>query len=503
MAWSDGFNETIRLRNRARLPRYVVESIDAPGFNNLGGVLRLSSHDQGPYYRRVIAATGHSITPGVVTPGEWSTVSSQARIAVTSRSDFRGQIRRGQLAQIRMGFSGWSLSDFQPVFIGHIQDVPQAGPNGWAIDLRGITSSFSTRFNDDSSFDQYLFRNFPNTTTLAANYTAGAATVQVSSVVGIERETGGNYIFAITPTGGSTFYLTATGTAVGPLRYTGVSATAILGTTAVNATSGDAVAHGYMVNDSPTDIIRKLLVSYNGDNGPYDTLPESWGIGMPSAFIDHNDIDNIEAAINPGGGSGWHYAGFTSNSDVMSVLQAIMQPAGLYFTERQGNLTIRWGSALRDTELSRRVINERDIVALESYNSYSPQHPVEYRSVRSFTSSAIPSSLVEEITSRPILSNYDITLPYISDNQSAWRDFINTNLGPWKTRIPEVVSLTLTGWAFAGLCPGSYVVINCRDLMPRDRTANAEWYVLSCQPDWFGSTTKLIAAKVPTNETDR
>lgn len=503
MAWPIGFLQRIRQRGVTRRPRYVLEGFDAPGFGDQGGTLRLSSHDEGPYYSPVIASTGHSFGVGQVTPGEWSSVVSSLRIATTAKVDYRPQVRRGQLVQLRVGFPGVPLSQYAAVHTGILQDVVQDGA-GWAVNVRGLIGALSSRFNDADGADSDTFSVLPATTTLSANYTAGDANVQVSSTADATRETGGKYLIQLTAASGATFFLTATGTAAGPTRFTGVSAGGQIGTTAVNVTAGPAlnVAFGAIVEDDPLDVVRKLLASYDGTNGAYDTLPYEWGMGFPDALFDHNDIDAMRQVVNPGGGTTWQWYTLDRITNIVEALDAMLGPAGLFLCERQGELTVRFGTATYNDNIEAFSINEHDIVSLDAYNSYMTSAPVEYGAFRTTTADGASSTLTEPITSRPVLGLATTTLSYIGANLANWRTFVNARTGPWRTRVGESVSLTLAGWRYAEICPGSQVSILCRSLVPRQRHADAPWLVTSCQPNWFGCTTALTAVRVPERSDD-
>lgn len=502
MTWSPPFLDELQHRSRFRVPRYVLEDFDVPGFGNLVGGLRLSSHDEGPYYSAVIASSGHAFSPGSLTIGEWSAVVSSARIALTAKVDFRRRVRRGQILQLRVGYRGWALADYQRVFVGQFQDVSEESGLLF-VEIRGLIAGLSTRFNDDTA-EPDLFSNYPASTTLAEAYTAGAEPeIELSSTADAEKDSdGGKYLIRITPTTGDPFYVTGTALLTTPDRLDG-TAEGLLGTTAVNALNGDTVDWGWHIEDHPIDIARKLLATWDGTNGPYDTLPTTWGIGLPDALLDHNDMDAMKAICAPSSGTAvWNVLGFDIESDPLALLNRILTPAGLFLVERQGKLTVRWGSHTADDSREVHRIFESDIVSLDRYHSYNPQSPVEYNTFRAITPINAATGLSGTITSRPWRGVVDTELPYISDNATAWRTRIVNAIGPWYTRLSEVAYLTLCGWRFAHLCAGSYVEIYHRRLVPRSRRKGVRWLVLSVQTDWFGATTSIVVAHVPERADD-
>lgn len=504
MPWSPDFvAEISRTTGPRGAPRYVVESIDGFDFDSPGGTLRLSSHDEGPYYARVLARAGSSYQGGSVTPGDWGVVASTMKLGLIATRDVTPQIVRGQLVVVRLGFRGWPLAAYQTIHCGHIQGISYARGQ-YVLEIRGIAATLSSRYTDVAdSID--LFNDYPKgAVDLDADYTPGDPEVEVSSTAGAQRESGSVYMFRISPPSGTPFWLTATGTATSPTRYTGVSSTALFEGSAVAVTAGATlVDHGWCVRGLPAGIARKVIVSTGGGtNGAWDSLPASFGCAVPDSLVDQDDIDETNRIGVPDDSYYWHWYGLDPIQNPLSALQELLSPAGYFLTERQGALTVRcgvWNSELRQDFT---VINDRDIVAMEGHDLYAPDSPSESAAFRVYDKDEGSTALSELVTSRPAISERFVTLPWVAYNKTDWRLFVANNIGPWYTRVPSALRLTLLGWRFAHIAPGSLAVVNHRGLRVRDDSPNPVWWVAECSPDYFGHTSSVTLYRLPDSASD-
>lgn len=505
MSWNELFIDQLA-RFGTKEPRYLVETIlVATELNLMGGVIRLSSHYESVAAVQCIARTGHSFSPAALQPGEWSSTYGELRIALTGGFDVRnlpsGMAVRGQPVQFKVGFRGWSIADYAPVFSGHVQGIGRSGDQ-WYISIKSGMAALVNRFTATTGHTA-LFYDHPNTpTVLSADYTAGNATINVGSNTYPEKETGAKkYVIQITPTSGSPFWVTATGKGTG--TFTGCSAAGILGTTAVDAVSGDLVTPFYHVEDHPVNIARKVIASTGaGTNGDYDTLPASWGIGLVDSFLDHDDMDTSVELIGPNVGTTyWNVIGNEAEESGLDWMQSWLNSAGMFITDRQGQITVRGGLNAVNWHYDLEVVTDADIVDIEEYETWDLSQNVEYDSM-DFKFPGGSAGFGEDLTSRPIVGGRTRSLDFIDQNTANWPGEINDRIGPWDMRLAETVTLKLGGWRFAKLAPGSHIVISSKFFTTRSGMINQSFLVKSVEPDWFGSSTRIVAAHIPENSWD-
>lgn len=499
--WSDAFIAEISKSSVGRF-RMVVESIAVPGFSNLGGYpLLIASHAMGQY-SKAIAADGHSFTGASLKLREWASSPGEARIKLTGDHDFRLHARRGQLCQVRLGFAGWALADYQQIFTGHLQDISRNGED-WFLSLRGVMASLicrQTEIDGTSALFNTWTSSFDPETALSAPYTPADATVSCDDTTH-GRETGGNYLIEITPDTGEPFILTATGQSGGD--FTGVTSSPLFGGSSAAASTGALVRKLWYIGDHPVNAVRKIIISGDGSNGAYDTLLNSWGIGTPEFLLDHADIDQFIATnMTPTGyaSTDWAIYGATPVENGLGFIVSILSSAGAFLTERQGLLTIR---AVNDSDGFRAEtieIHDSDIVNFESYNTWEPGYQAEYNQVQ-FTAPSLGSLAQEDITSRPTLTRANIAIDYLSSNVSNWLTNIVGRCRSWFTRVPESVRITV-GLKFATAAPGTFVVIYSKYLVGRSRDVGEAYLITQVDTDWFGGTVTLTASHLPERSDD-
>lgn len=492
VSWSDAFRDWL-VQSR-RKPRYTIENVLGQGFDPIGGSLLLSSHDEGKYYNQVIAAHGHRFSAGAVQPGEWSVTVAEASIALTG-GPFPDA--KGQLVQVKVGTFGWATNEYQPILTGRVQGYTRSGDGTWFIVVRSVLASLVAR-NTQTSGEQSLFYaldDLINDTTVATAYTAGDANVKVVQTLSGESETGGSYLLEITPDTGEPFLATSTGKFVGPIRYGGLSA-GLLGTTDASASIGNAVRPLAMIEGHPIDIVRKLVVSTGGLTSlPYDTLPASWSIGLPDDVFDHSEADAVKSLGAATSSYEWMVYSADPVDDGLSWISGWLAPAGYFLCDHHGQVTVRMATdpSQLAVEVEFAYIVDRDIVSIDTYDAWDPGQVAEYGRHRLVThDGAINAD--GAIESLPARWRKILELPFIDTNTSTWRTEISDRVSGWYTRAGERVEVTLAGWKFAHLGPGSSVAMDTTKLP--QRIPYGVWMVLSCDPDWFGATTRLVMARI-------
>lgn len=487
------------LASSAPALRYVVRSTDnTPAGTSVSvSLLLLSSHDEGPYYQRVIARTGHRISGGELRPVDWTCSIGEATIMLTGGYDPRGSVVRGMLVSVLVGWRGLSVNEFENVFTGRIAGVFRTATGEWGLVIRSILSSLYSRSTLVDGQTNLFYDNVGTEGLTTVDYTAGAGTLTVASTTNAERETGGKYLVELTPDSGEPFLITCTSKTATDFTIFNAG---ILNTTDANAAAGATWRPLAYVNDHPVNVARKVMLSGGTLGSVYDTLPDSWGCALNDDNVDNEDID-LTISQNPTTSALlWAVWSDAPQADGLSWFSSFLAPAGYFVTERQGKITIRMGVEPADGCLDTQVVGPRDIVSIDRYDLWDPMQAVEYGSFRGIAGATSVENGGGAITSLPSVQRYDALLPFINTSQSTWINAINGRIGVWRTRIGEVIELTCLGWRLAGLAPGSSLLLTLPGgLVPHTEYVDSYWFVVLVEPDWFGATTRIKAIKLSEN----
>lgn len=500
MGWGAWFLDRISQRGVAIEPRYLL--VRHPGPQALYASPLYSSHDLGGYYSPIIAKDGHSFSGGQIRPGEWTSTMSQMTLALTGHSDVRRQLIKGMIVEFKVGFAGIDPSDYETVFLGTIQGFSRSGGN-WIVTIRSIESALISK---DSKTDQdsKIFQTVPGSSVLNANYTDGVSTtISVSSSSTAQRESGGKYLLRVTPNSGGPFLITATG--LSGNVFTGVPTTgAVLGGTdnpSGDANSGNAIEFLAYIEDHPMDVARKIITSTGaGTNGTWDTLIASWGLKLPASILDNQDIGRNKTFIQPStGDTYWRIWADTPVQDALGWMNGWLNPGALSFIQRQGRLTIRTGMPPTALFYDTYVVTDDDIVEVATYDTMESGTLAQYNRLSVATDSS-SSVTTEDIFAKPAVDQYDVSLPYIAENEAVWQSGMRLRMIPWLLRVPEACRLVLGGWSGAKIAPGALLDIRSRDLLSKTRRSDVYWYVVSAVTDWFNGTTEVIAMHSPNQD---
>lgn len=497
MAWSADFLTALEGRQQA-LAFYVerLAVTAAPGT-----AYRLSSHDGlGEDEVRL----GRVEVQGCrLDPRGWHTTFGAAVFevlggdsAATSGLGWLQAMTRGTFVAIYAGFEGWDEADFEQIFLGQIRNVSGVRPS-WRVECIDIFTAFRTRVTRANN-NLHLFSSL-STTTVSTNFTFGVDTaLEVGSTSGFEKTTGMSGLLYVTPSGGDPYYLSYTGTAAGPTRFTGVGTTAELGTSGANLAPGDTVQEAAWVYGHPVNVLRALLCSTGaGTNGAYDLAPATWGLGINDGFLDHDDIDDTETLVQPSSGS-WEFHAYAlaKTEDAWAWMAERMAEVGLFFAMRQGLLTIR--PAL-DTQTAGAVlaIDDDDIEAITAYTAWDEGHAPEYQLVRVQASSGVGTdSTNSDAATMPSggLAIVDVS-PYVFSNASAVEAELLDRVQEHLLGVPESITVRCAGLRLAQLCPGDVVEFSSTRTDSR-RAGSAGWssepaLVVEVTPDWMGGTVTL------------
>lgn len=434
---------------------------------------------------------------GRIAARTWTRTSGSLSIEVQGAAERAVRYHpRGSLVELRLALD--PADEPEPVYLGAVRQV--GGRPGiatlqvWDL-ITALRGRLTTFYNELNLFDEI---DTAGQTTLAADYTAGASTVDLVAAGGLQRRTGGTGAIRITPATGDPFYLTYTG--VTGNQLTGVSAAGAFGTTAVDATTGDAAGGVAYLYGHPFDLVRQVLCSGSG-TGPYDVLPDTWGLAVPDEVWDHDDVDYWRALVAPTTGSlTWEILVEQEVTDASAWLRELLSAAGLWLTQRQGRLTLRAALELDAAQrYSVETVTEDDLEEGGgwSWNSHDPALPDEYGGVVAQAASASRYSYAGSIQTAPssYLYYYDLSRQ-IWSNVNACLDEALARLKPWCVRTPERLVLPCRGWRLAGLCEGDPIRLDLPSLRGR-LSAFGQTYtdwpaiVASVTPDWAGHRTTL------------
>lgn len=454
MSWSADF--IARLERRQQANRYVLQVIEV--YAEPGLAYAIGSH------RGLVASQGKprivrvSNTGPTATPRAWSSTVGQFNVTFAGDlGEVCAHITRGTIVELLVGLEGMSPADFQRVNLGIVRDVRGVGPEH-TIEVFGIDAAFRQRLTGAHQQSQ-LFSNLGIDSTLAADYTPADTELEVVSTSSFNRETGATGAVKITPTSGDPFYLTYTGTATGPVRFTGLSATGACGTTAVAAVTGDRVEEVAYLSGHPLDIARKILASRGTGNGSYDAYPAAWGLGLLDELIDHDDIDQVKANIVSvaSGTYKWEYIQQTLAEDGFAWLAAFLRPAGLILTVRQGSVTIRAAQNSQTGVVSGYTLADKDIARFNDYDAFDyrhmPEHTLLVVNHSTGDSFSAPSAFgLEDAATLPSALTYVVDLSdRIFTNASEQVYEVHHRVQESVYRVPERIVVTCPGLRLAPL----------------------------------------------------
>lgn len=416
---------------------------------------------------------------------------------------------RGAAALVSMRLAGFAFAE--RIILGQSRDIAGIGPqsvlSGW--DAMSLIISRPEKQPSPNLNDAALFRNATegssHTGTLAANFTFGSdTTITLSSAPTMERETSRPGAVLITPSGGGDPYIvTYTGTSGNDL--TGVSTSAIYGTTGSNASIGDKVQEVAFINRTPPAMALGVLTSTGtGTNGIYDTLPESWGLGIPIDLIDVQGFIDCATLTAPSSGAATvHTVSTTPQGPALTWLQGVLNQYGMWLCARQGQITIRPAlDYYRHFPSFVMTLNARNIIAaLPQRQNWDTSNTVEAGAYSVFGENVLTDSYIlsETIRTRPVdpdpLFGPSITTwPSVYTNQFNINTGIAQRVGPWHTRIATVVDLQCT-LAAAQLCLGDWVQVQHYGLWDHTSAIPAGFpmpgMVTSISTDWSAGVVTL------------
>ena len=452
-----------------------------------------------------------------VSPVTWEYTHGTASLEIITDDigGFNMSALRGSICEILIGFAGWDISEFQPVFVGRIQNIRGAKPN-YVLELWDGTSILDSRLNVGSftSFKENrnnLFYNVESTnyTELQSNYTTSSTAIIVTDHSDLEiASDGASYpgLIYVTPSGADPFFLTYTSKA-GSVVLNGVTTSDILGTTRSAASIGTKVYNAAYLDGNPSSLFMRILTSGSG-TGTYDVYPDSFGFGIPSSVIDTADVfaSYYYLVSNAGSGSyNMQYGQKDSVSDSWTWFKDFFKSIGVVPVQRHGRLTFRLIQDPNNAIVESGVqITDQDISEVVEWGAYQPDVPAEYQQVRVVgtglsTSTSIRYPETSPMADRLTYDNTEKFFQYVSTNIAE----IKTRVGPWGPNLPEYVVLRCAGLRLATLCPLDVVRVTCPAIgKGRIKATREEGYVnqpctvLSVSPDFYSGSVEITLAAI-------
>lgn len=503
MSWSPTF--LAELAAPEQRPLLLLESVSVGSFRPVGGDLRVASWVASGNYKAGLIPGMCSINWGRLTPGSWRRSHSSATFVLTGDTDIRSETTRGQMVQLRVGWRGWDLGEFEPVWVGMVRALTyDARAHVWRLDCVDLVGALTSRFTDNAD-EAPLFHSL-GSTTLAALYSHGVSTTLVlNGTTGLEESSAGGgegYLVEITPSSGAApFYVHASTLTVSTLSGLTVGR---YGTTGATAAAGSAVRFGVYSVSHPLNLARRVLASTgtSGANGSRDTLPSGWAYGIPAEFIAGGDIEaHVSLSTPAAGSSSWDLFAFDEAPNGLGWLEAFLAGGGFFLGLHQGQITARAVlSTLGGASPHEIQITDDDLVPGGlTYAAWAQDVPIEYSRIYARSGTYVSTLAETGVYSRPVLDDHTYWLDWCWSATADWPTSVLDRLGAYLLRVPEALSVQLRGWGKGTLSPGDTVLVSTshvrsRDLSPID---GRRMLVVGGGPNFFGAATRYDLLAVP------
>ncbi len=503
MAWDPAW--TGRLAEETLYLRFLVESLPIGEVGAFEGDLRLASFEGASTYTHAIVVEHCRISHGTLQPGSWTRTYGSLEIGITPDVNVRPYTARGQVIALRVGLDGDELDAFERVWLGVVRNV-RWDADHWVLEAAELPGALQSRFTSTAS-EAPLFFGL-SSTTLNGAWATTDDPLTVASGAGFERssEAGDAYCLLVFPTTGEPFFVLAdgkTGNDFDTLTLDDGSGL-LFSTSAVDADDGDTVQECAYTETHPIKVALRVLESSGiaGLRGEYDLLPDSWGYGISSEYIDEQDAEYFASVIAPSSGSTqWQMVVLEEQEDGLAWLTAWLSPGGFFLALRQGSLTVR---GVRSPYLQtgglwvEAAVLTDDLIVPGTvyYDTYDPDSPTEYGTTRVIAPArSLGTGWAEseaDISTRPVRSEMVRNLE--ADWDDNWGEEVTSRLGPYDMRIPERLRVQLAGLSTAHVALGDFVRVSSAHVpTPRSRTdpPDRRWLVVGGGPDWFRGVVDL------------
>jgi len=480
MAWSTRFFE--QLAGAKLEPRVILEVVNISGAPGGSGSLA------------EVVVGKFSVSPQSVTPGSWaSTVGGfRCEVQYDDPGPLLQVLRRGSIVRLLMGFGDWDRSLYEPIAAGRVRNVSGLAPT-FMIDCLDLFSACVSRPEASDLEALQLFAGAGKGDTLSGAYAVDDATVSVSDLSLYEKDTLSVYgAVRITPNTGDPFYLLWSGksgsSGSGTLTVHAPTSDRF-GTTRDTADSGNVVEPIAYLEGHPIAIARRVLTSTGqARNGPDDSTPKSWGLGLPHWLLDRPDSIRYESLVTHAAGSGYRWGVLVDSpqQNGWSWLRELLRRGGMFATMRQGSVTIRAAHGVHSAPLDTNVhLEGRDLRGDPAHQWWDVQVPTEHGGIRIYgTGGTIVYGEADDVATTPALRYQDWDLTEVSwYNVADVCEELRGRLRPWALTVPERATLPVVDRQLAGLAPGDVLRVSDRRICGR----HPEGETWSRQPVWVAS----------------
>ena len=458
----------------------------------------------------IIAERGVRVDGSALSVGGFSSSTGQCDIELSGDlSRLLQSVTRGTFCTLQLGIEvGGGQWLYEVVFIGQVQQIQRRSRDTGTLSLRDLLSALRSRPTLTAG-RLALFYADDGDTTVDSPYTVGDTTLSVLSAADFQRDSAGSGALQIEPTTGEPYYLFWSGTpGATSLTITGPG-TDRHGTTPVDAANGDAVHPLLFVAGHPIDAARKILCSTGGaNNGAYDTLPISWGLGLRDAWIDHTDADSYRQTSRSV--MSWEMIADAQITDPLGWLTDILSRGGFFLTVRQGLLTVRAALSTGISVLNPLGTAGTDVLHLTDTDIESivcelwdQDAGEESTNVTVYTATSSYSIGSEDPATLPAIdrAEYDLA-DLLFDDEADGAESVLRRVWEATQRVPERYNITCSGLRAAQLAPGDMIRISTRRIGGRMRATlrglvGVRGLVVQVSPDYGSGRVEVVALVYP------
>ncbi len=525
MPWTQRFIDELAAGRKR--PRFVVDSLSGFGLPGEFTAIRWSTHNEAGYTQCITDAC--SLGPTELSVGT-CTVSPMQFTAELTRNFSTNGLRRGYVVELRMGFDGWDVSDYEPIFIGVLKSLTYNGTRArYMVTFVGLEGNLNTRWGLGGAYPDKpdVFSDLEhNETTLDAAWLVGSTTIDFATGTGPKRVDGGLYTVRVTNNAGTTFLMqgdTLTTPSAGVTRLENLTF-GVMDSAAPSGSfsAGNKVEYLAWDEEHPLRIAQRLVTSsFGSGNGSEDVYPAEWGLQVPASHIDESDWSQQRILAGPDllESPSWHLLQDAPATTFGQWLSGFLSDGGFFLCQRQGKMTGRAIQLLESQAITLKP-NDRDIKSIEiehfggeieyrrttvvdhGMRSASVRNPYDPTAQLSDTVARLVGAMTPrlppvvqedyesagyigiEAWSRPTSPEKRIVLPVYgsSADRSRWRSNVLDRLFRYYNRVPERIKVTLPGlhWAMASLGDAvglTTTIINSRR-GPNDLITKGGWHTV-------------------------
>lgn len=449
-------------------------------------------------------------------PPTWSDSPSSATITLAlDRTSFASLLSigiRGNMCKIKCGHAGLDYAFYEDIYAGTITAI-QGVPPTMVLTVQTLALGMRARFAGTGAATVQPFYSLgetaANTVVDATSYTAGDTDIELTDDI-VEFNDNGNGVVIVTGDGGSEFKLKVTGPAVGtgPYLYPVDTSNPQLGNALDDATSGNAVRRGALLEGHPLSIWLKCATSTGtGGNGTYDVYEDAWGWELPVGCIEVGDIESIRdnwMAV----GAGTYDVEFVVTepvADGTAFWRDFLTQYGAWMVDRQGRLTIRAGLYPDEPAFVTATLDLQEVGTLRKWGQvlyWDPRMHTTYLAVTVADGwGTTSSSFIGASFQRPVKGVKNLQLEDVFSNSSAITTEVVDRVGPWWSVRMTIMTVRVTMFTGAPLCAGDHVEV-ITDEVPLNNGVYpnpAPAIVLQASPKWSGGepSVELVLGFIP------